>query len=305
MFRNKKKILSIVFVFVTVILSAQNDPLITNYMFTPSSINPALVGNDKSINALLLVREQWVGFNEAPSTQLVNFDTKIDRLGGIGFSIMNDKLGFEQSLKMKLLYSNQIAIDEVSSVFVGGGFGLVNKSLDATNLTYASQNDVNGIYANQSEFLADFDFGTMYKRNDLRIGLSSTHLLVSKNNSTFFNVPRHFYLFADYKKKLSDRIDAIPSVLFKTSVVRKQLEIGSLFMVDKKYWAGFSFRNNEALSLLIGMNFMKYYSFGYSYDFNIGSVNGYSSGSHEFFIRLNIIKPEKIYKFYKSPRYFN
>ena len=284
---------------------AQNDPLITNYMFTQTTFNPAFAGNEKVINGILLVREQWVGFNEAPSTQLLNLDTRIDKLGGVGISILNDKLGFEQSLKIKLLYSNKIVIDEVSSLSIGGAFGLINKSLDASSLTYANPNDVNGVYSNQSEFIADLDLGTMYKWKDLRVALSSTHLLVSKNNSTFFNVPRHIYLYSDYKQKLSDRIDMIPSVLFKSSVVKKQLEVSSLFMLDKKYWSGISYRNGEAVSLFLGMNFMKYYSFGYSYDVNIGTVNGASNGSHELFLRLNIIKPEKPYLFYKSPRYFN
>ena len=300
-----RRILLLIFVVTSGISFAQNDPLISNYMFTPITMNPAFAGQTKAMNGLLLVREQWVGFNEAPSTQLINFDTQVDKLGGVGFSIMNDKLGYEQALSFNLIYSKKFLLDEISSISAGASFGLMNKALDASKLRYESPVDNKGIFANQSEFAVNFDLGALYTRKDLRVGLSSTHLFNSKSNSTIFNVPRHFYAFSDYKIKAKDRIDIIPSVLLKSSPVRKQIEVSALALLDQKYWGGLSFRNGDAVSILLGMSFMKYYSFGYSYDLNLGSVNGYSSGSHEIFVRFNMIKADKPYMFYKSPRFFN
>lgn len=300
-----KKIFLAVFVLISGVSLAQNDPSITNYMFTPMTMNPAFAGQKKAINALLLVREQWVGFNEAPSTQMINFDTKIDKLGGIGFSVLNEKLGFEQALSFNMIYSNKIIINDNSGLSVGGAFGMMNKSLDGSKLRYEVPVDNHGVFDKESQFAVNFDLGVLYSMKDLRVGLSSTHLLNSKGSSTIFKVPRHFYGFADYVVKASSRMDIIPSVLLKGSPVRQQVEISSLVVMDNRYWCGLAYRSGDAASLLLGLNFLDHYSFGYSYDMNIAGVKGYSSGSHEIFVRFNMMKPEKPYMFYKSPRFFN
>ena len=301
----KKIVLLASLIIVSKFSMGQNDPLITNYMFTPISINPAFAGQSNAMNGTLLARQQWIGFKEAPSTQILNFDTKVDKLGGVGLSVMNDMLGFEQSIKVKALYSRVFTIDTVSTITFGGGFGLINKSIDGTKLTYENLNDTKGIYSNQSVFTADLDLGALYRWRDLRVGLSATHIFTSKQNATFFNVPRNLYLFSDYIQPINGRMDLIPSVLLKVSAVTTQFEAGALVMLDKKYWGGLTYRTGATASLLLGMNFMQNYSFGYSYDMCFGPVNGYTSGTHEIFIRMNILKQEKPYQFYKSPRYFN
>lgn len=303
--RYMKRLLILVFVLLCGISFAQNDPLITNYMFTPITMNPAFAGQKKATNALLLVREQWVGFDEAPSTQLINFDTQVKKLGGIGFSIMNDKLGFEQSLSFNLIYSKKITLSDVSSFSIGGAFGMINKSLSGSKLRYDVPIDNKGIFNDQSKFAPNFDLGLLYTLKGLRLGVSSTHLINSKSSSTIFNVPRHIYGFADYIINTSDRLKVIPSILFKNSPVRTQVECSIYALLDDKFWGGISYRNQDAASLLLGLTFLKNYSVGYSYDANIGSIKSYSSGSHEIFVRYNMVKAEKPYKFYKSPRYFN
>ena len=41
--------------------SAQQDPMFTQYMHNPVSINPAYAGSRGTLNAVLMHRQQWVG----------------------------------------------------------------------------------------------------------------------------------------------------------------------------------------------------------------------------------------------------
>ena len=66
-------------------------------MFSEITYNPAMAGNSGTLDATLLARQQWTGF--ASSSPKLNYSVRhcyVDKLsGGVGLSIINDKLGFE------------------------------------------------------------------------------------------------------------------------------------------------------------------------------------------------------------------
>ena len=66
------KIKSIVFIFMLILLSfnviAQQDPMFTQYMHNPVSINPAYAGSRGTLNMVAMHRQQWVGIDGAPKT---------------------------------------------------------------------------------------------------------------------------------------------------------------------------------------------------------------------------------------------
>ena len=73
---------------------AQQDPQFTQYMFNTMSVNPAYVGSKGHSTLTALGRTQWVGFEGAPDTQTLSYDTPVGFKGlGLGFNLVNDKIG--------------------------------------------------------------------------------------------------------------------------------------------------------------------------------------------------------------------
>ena len=90
-------------------VKAQQAPIFTNYTNSYTYINPGYAGLSEGINLMGLYRQQWAGFvdvdgNEvAPQTFLLTGDMPFRKLhGGLEFSVMQDKLGFENNVNVGL-----------------------------------------------------------------------------------------------------------------------------------------------------------------------------------------------------------
>lgn len=284
---------------------SQNDPQLSHFMFNKMSYNPAFAGSSGLINASILHRQQWAGFTDAPSTQLVMGDVLLPRIGGVGLSIVNDKLGFEQALNIRLMYAYHYHLSEDFRISAGLGAGVMNKSLDGSKLIYENMSDANAILNKESELNPNFDFGIAANYQDLELGLSFTQIDQSNESATFSKPPRHFYAYASYQYALNEQLDIIPSLYFKNSTFISQFEMNVLAMYDERFWGGVSYRLEESMVMLLGLNIMSGVRLGYSYDLNMGPVKSHSGGSHEIMIMASFDRPQKPHVQYRTPRFFN
>jgi type IX secretion system PorP/SprF family membrane protein len=284
---------------------AQNDIQFSNYMFSEITYNPAMAGNSSTLDATLLARQQWTGFAQAPETELFTANCYIDKLsGGVGLSFINDKLGFENSQNLKLMYAYQIRITEKSRLSFGLSFGVLNYSLQGSQLIYNDMTDPNDVLTTQHKAKPDFDFGVAYNAPNYAIGISSTHIDQSLSSATVLDAPRHYYLYAKYKIKAADKINVIPSIQIRSAMFITQFEVSALMYYASRFWIGVSYRPSDAIVGLIGVEITKNFRVGYSYDYNSGPVKSYSSGSHEILVMGSFNVSQKIIPT-KTPRFFN
>lgn len=297
-----KYILIISVVLLSLSAYSQNDMQISNYMFFNSQYNPSFTGQTKSINAGILEREQWTGMKQAPATQVLNADMWFP-VGGLGISVLNDRLGFEHSLRINGTYAYHYRFTNKLLASGGVGLGVINKSIDGASLVYVNQNDINAITTNISEYKLNLDFGASVIYDKLLVGVSLTHLNKSVNTSDFAAPPRHFWVYSRYVYTLNETIKLLPSVLIKSSIYKTQFELNTNCLIKDKYWGGLSFRWNESIVSLIGMQINKFFKVGYSYDFPVGPIKGNSYGNHEIFLIYSIDRKFDVPLFDNSPRY--
>jgi type IX secretion system PorP/SprF family membrane protein len=284
---------------------SQNDPQISNYMFSEVSYNPAMAGVTSTMDASLIARQQWTGFDQAPRTQLFNISSYVNKMsGGVGFSVINDKLGYENSLNFKLMYAYQLRITDKSKLSFGLGFGMISKALKGSQLIYDDMTDVNGIYTDQSKMKPDFDFGVAFNSQKFIVGASVTHIDQSLPSATVLKAPRHFYLFGQYKIKASEKINFIPSVKVRSAQYITQFDASVLMYYASKFWLGATLRPGDAMVAHIGVDVTKNIRIGYSYDYNNGAVKSYSDGSHEIVLLASFDVAKKIIPT-KTPRFFD
>jgi len=300
----KIKILFLSFIFSATLSYSQNDILFSHYMFNELTFNPAVAGSSPNLDVSLLARQQWIGFDEAPSSQILNAHSFFRNIGGLGLTIINDKLGYESSLNFKLYYAHHLQVASSTLLSFGAGIGFLNKTIDGTKLIYEDEDDYESLSHKESRLRPDFNFGAELNTAKLTIGLSSTHIEQGLTTATLFKVPRHYYAYAKYRVEASDKINIVPTFLVKSSTFITQIDFSTIFYYDNKFWLGGAYRFNEAYIGILGFNITKDLKFSYSYDFSAGPIKNYNNGSHEVMISYGIgLGNQPMMS--KSPRYFN
>jgi len=303
----KKIFTFLVFLFSVFTSFSQQDPQFSQNMFNHMFINPGYAGANDAICASLLARQQWVGFKGAaqgstdpvnvyPKTYLFNFDAPVRVLhGGIGLSIMQDQLGFEKTLGLKIAYAYRHVIGN-GTLGVGLQGYFVNKSIDFSKFIYIDANDPlitgTGVKSGMATTAA---FGLWYSiPSKMYVGFSANQLMKSKiPYPTPLGSPTlatHFYLEGGYFYQLGNPLlELDPSFLIKSDMASTQFDINCLLKYDNKVWGGLSYRYTDAIAVLLGYQKVMPYGtarIGYSYDITTSALGAKkrSSGSHEIFI---------------------
>lgn len=301
-------------IFTTILLAgvavgafAQQDAQFSQNMYNRMSVNPAYAGSNDAICATLLARSQWVGFPGAPKTALLSADMPVKMLfGGVGLSITGDKLGFDQNIIAKAAYAyrRQLGPGKISA---GIAAGIYQKSTDGEWI-YNQPNDPNIPVSKVAGMAPDFDFGIYYHTNKLYFGVSATHLSEAGIDYSVLTtyLARHYFIMGGYKYTPQSLPDwtFLPSILIKSDAASTQVDFNLNVMHKDKYWAGFSYRIQDALVLLVGMNINQNWKFGYSYDVTTSEIKNYSSGSHEIMLGYCFkVKPPTPVNKYRNVRF--
>ena len=314
-----KKIISFLYLVIIVKLAAfsQQDPQFTNNMFYKLGVNPGFAGSEGTISGIILNRYQWDGFRGAPKTLIFSAEAAINAFGspgGIGLNIVSDELGFEKNTQINANYAYSKTLG-VGKLGIGLSLGLFNKSI---NGEWEVPEDNLGIYTQPnsdpaipqgdvSQMALDAGLGLYLSSNHYFLGVSVTHLnqasiKFSDLASTY--LVRHYYLMGGYNIKLSDPLFELrPSFLFKSDLGSWQLDLNTNIVFNKRFWGGITYRVQDAIALLMGMEMENGLRFGYSFDLVTSSISHYGYGSHEIFVSYSLDLERNRNQKYKSIRF--
>ena len=303
----RKKIwITAILVTAVIFAHAQNDIQLSQQNFSRITYNPAATGNSEYLNVALFAREQWVGYDNAPSTHVLNAHKFFEKYKlGVGLQVINDKLGIENTFNIKMAYAYHVWLKEQMILSFGLSAGILYKSLDGSNLILQDENDPLSFNGNKmSKVKPDFDFGAELNTPKYGFGLSTTHIHTGLKGSDNFNVPRHFYAYGKYIYKATDEITIIPQLGANATQYLITPELNTVCNYKDLFWGGFSWRMKDAFVIMAGAKVYPMLKIGYAYDIGMGPVKSYSSGSHEIMLigKFNALN-QKYYK--KTPRFFD
>ena len=305
------------FLFIAIFIAAtsygQQAPSFTQYSSSYMFINAGYAGMGEGIRVSSLARQQWAGFKDAagnivsPQDFLINASAPIKAIqGGVGGAIIQDKLGFETNVGIRLAYSYHL---QTSAGILGMGVGinLVNRSIDFSKFHPVQPNDPALLSAKQGSMIFDGNIGFFFKaNNNYYVGLSATNILESKGKDLStsgtnirYQTDRTFYLTAGYSFVLPNhpRFEIVPSFLIQSDVVSTQYNISAIVKYNSKFWGGVNYRYQESVGFIVGVSF-EGFRFGYSYDLPTLSVG--IPGSHEvtlsYWFKLKVNKNKTRYK---------
>ncbi len=287
------KALSIFLLVFFLSVEAQQDPTFSQVRTILPLINPAASGSKDRICLNAAHREQWVGFDGAPSQSFFGADGAFSFFGadhGIGLNILNDIYGFNSDLGIGLNYAYRFDIAN-GKLAVGVNVGFVNKALDPDWIIPDGLGSVQGdryIPQNKESRVAfDMGLGIFYRSDNLFLGISTTHLNQSRiryENATPYLV-RHYYLTAGYNYQLANPLfEIMPTIMIQSDGKANQIYLNTNVRYNKRFWGGVSYRAGDAIVGILGVELFNGVKVGYSYDFAVSRIMKHSSGSHELTI---------------------
>ena len=276
-------------------LLGQMFPLSDHYVYNALAINPAFAGSEEALSATIFYRNQWVGFKDAPKSQMLSVHAPVfnDRIG-LGVLIENNTDGIFKETNFLGNYSYRMQLRDGKLSF-GLAFGATVYNNAWNELDATDPNDYQLMNNPTSAVLPAFSLGTYYYTKKYFIGFSLPLLLShSLNQSTGkYELENNFsgynyFLTGGYEFSISPMITFTPSMLVKYHPQNAiQIDYNMLFGLKDKVWAGLSYRSKDILVAMVQCQLNYQFRISYSYDFNMGSMGKYMGGSHE--IVLNYV----------------
>jgi type IX secretion system PorP/SprF family membrane protein len=309
---------------------AQQVPMYSQYIMNGFLINPSLAGVDGFTTVNLTIREQWVGMSGAPATYAASFQTRILKNSyiskstsvkkkgikptkggnvGLGGYIFNDRNGIVSRTGILAAYAYHIQLGRT-----GTTPNYLSLGLAATFYQYAI--DLNGdlmLHDVDDDFLynydrvtyiPDFNFGATYNTEKYWAGFAMTS--ISRGSIMFSNQGGNentqlgnFYLTGGAKIPLwSPDWQLQPSGMIKFSDMMfksMQLDLTGRVYYKGDYWAGVSYRTNDAVILMMGLKYDKFH-FGYAFDFPTTDIRKHTYGSHELTLAVKFGESARRYR---------
>lgn len=289
---------------------AQQDPQFTQYMYNTMTVNPAYVGSKGHAVITALGRTQWVGFEGAPDTQTLSYDTPLGYSKvGLGFNLVNDKIGPSHEIYLDGNVSYTIETGEEGNLAFGLKLGgrLLNldwslgKSAD-NDPTFSLDRNVN------NKFFPTVGAGLYYHQPEWYVGLAVPNFLGSehydekvRDNYEVAVERMHFFLIAGYVFDLNEDIKFKPAALLKgVSGAPISLDVSANFLFNERFRAGLAWRWGDSIAALLGFQASDALHIGYAYDLTTSNYNVANSGTHEVMLRYEIFREARM----KSPRFF-
>ena len=286
--------LSIIFIGCIGMVFSQQIPQYSQYMFNRMLINPGATGSDEDLPIQIAVRQQWAGFEDAPSTQILSGHYRFSQYNmGVGATLFLDRFGHERKLGLQLNYAYMIDVFYDTKLAFGLSLQLFQYQLDYTNLVALDQTDEVIYNSTQSKFVPETDFG-IYLYNDYYFaGLSANQMIgmpvkIAGEEIQMSKLVQHYNLMGGYRFDLQNDFEIEPSLLLKSSFkAPTELDINVRGIYQENYWLGFSYRTAGDIITMLGLKYDPI-DFGLAIDFATSEIARYQNGSYELFVKYTL-----------------
>ncbi|MEG1499149.1 MAG: PorP/SprF family type IX secretion system membrane protein [Bacteroidales bacterium] len=287
---------------------------VTQYMLNTLSYNPGFAGLSNGICLSLLHRQQWLGLGKAadgshlsPNSTLLLIDAPIKAIkGGLGLEIASNNIAYFRDITIKVGYAYHLQTS-IGKIGLGVQAVLMDKNLDFTKLKPENMGDV--VLANkgkESAFLGDIAVGAYLQGNQgYFVGVSVGQIIAHPNDKIAFKPARTLTLSGGYSFNFPSlpKVEFTPTTYLSTDFTSVTWDITALATFNKKFWVGLSYRLQDAVSVLAGMNISRF-RIGVSYDIPASKFASKTCGGFEVFVKYCFsLEGDKLNTEYKNARY--
>ena len=287
--------------------SAQQDPQFSQNMFNKLANNPGYAGSESGISTSALHRSQWMGFGDdgaAASTQNFSINSEISALnGGVGLNIVKDNIASFSNLGVQASYAYRTQLG-FGQIGMGMSVGMYQSGLNGGALRPSQSGDPVVPTGDVQGSKLDIGAGLYFNNQNMYIGISSAHMTeptIEWTDGQDFNLTRHYFLISGYNYEINSLLSLHPSIYLKHDGSTSQLDVNTNLIYNERLWSGLSYRVDEGIILLAGMQVNEDLKFGLAYDLTISNP---MSNSLELMLGYNFkVQTTKSISKYKNPRF--
>ena len=275
-------------------LFAQQEGVITNYMYHMNSYNPAYAGVDGETNVTASFRKQWTGIQDAPSAEAVSFGTTLGKKLGIGLSIYNSNTFVESQTFIGIDFSYSLQLSQGTELYLGLKAGGNSYSVNTSGLeTYNLNSDPS--ISSISRFNPNVGVGALLKNGKWYASLAVPRLLStdradSDNGVATAAVARpHVYATAGYDLMLNPATNLMlrPSTMVRyVGGAPVSVDINTTLSFNGKFAIGATYRTDAAFAALMNFTIKKHLMIGYAYEVSTRTELASAKNTNEFLVRF-------------------
>ncbi len=291
-------------------VTAQTEPMYSQYMYNMLGVNPAYAGNREATGLNFFQRRQWVGISGAPQTTSVSLDgaAKDNKLGW-GVQFYDDKLGVEKADGVNFMLATHIQVSEKGTLSGGLSVGLMNYRIDLMNVQGRYTPSDPAFYSNFNKWLPNVGLGLYYHTDKFYAGIAIPNVLKSRlsafdvMNSGIQKVnSTHLFFTTGYVIDVNEDVKIKPSTMIKAvGGAPIEADFNTNVWLRDVIGLGFSYRTGDAMVGMIEAQANENLRIGYAYDMTISPLKYYNNGSHELLLRYEFGNGKSKVK---STRYF-
>ncbi len=291
---------------------------ITQFMYNTYSYNPGFAGMSNGICVSALHRQQWLGIGKglgenvnitAPNSTLIMAHMPIRAIkGGIGLEVASINASLFRQTYVKLGYAYHL---QTSFGVIGMGIRAQVQTLGMDgNFNPRDEGDpiISNIQESETGVYGDVSIGFYLQGNgNYFVGIAANNLIAHKGKKIAYQPSRTFALHGGYTFTFPDlpKVEFTPSTYLETDFSTFNWSIAMTGTFNKKFWAGLSYRLQDAVSILGGVHIGKF-QLGLSYDITASRFIRASKmgGAFEVFVRYCFgLEGDKVNTEYKNARY--
>lgn len=296
-------------------VKAQQEILTTQWAYNKLTVNPAYAGGKDMFSARALHRQQWTGLDGRPITTVLNFHSPLlTNKMGLGLTYAHDKLGVSSTNTLMASYAYRILFEKGSVLSFGMSAGFEAQHIAVSNLNPLQNTDpllqsdirkINpkagaGIYFYGSNYYVGVSTpnvipNKLYKKDDVE-----SDIIAESKQAT------HIYVMGGYAFEMAEsKFILKPQVLLKAVTSRErggphQIDFNLSMLMFQRLILGTTFRtsfgnkneinldDHAAADLMMGFYITPQWLISYAYDFTLGDLQDYDSGSHEIMIGFDM-----------------
>jgi len=283
---------------------SQQNTMVNQYMFAGIVLNPAYAGTHGYKEVKVLHRSQWVGVENAPSTNYIAMHGPWkgkNKNVGTGFSLQHDRIGTSTQTELSGMYSYKIKLGEGRLAF-GLRAGAFFTSAQLSEETVFQEKDPLLPNGNNSEIFTNFGSGLYYYTKKYFVGLSAQRLItygtksgMIKNSDNRQYSDLVTFLYGGYVFDINENLKFKPNALFKVSKASAVgIDLNTNVLIKEALWIGYSYKVKQGWAIMIQLELFDPFRIGYAYDMHATNVNGLPLNSHEIMLSYDFGKTKLV-----------
>jgi type IX secretion system PorP/SprF family membrane protein len=281
-------------------LFGQQEQLYTQFVFNKLAFNPGYAGSFDSPTLIALHRSQWMGFEGAPSGQVVSYDQRIlNNRVGLGGNISRSTVGINTNLTLDITYAYRIAFKRGTlSLGLQPSVRNLRQNWADPRIRALDKNDPSIPVEPGNKMLPNVGFGVFYTGYRWYAGVAVPRLVSNNIDFAEFGgelsreVP-HMNAMGGFRFRMSKDVEFTPQVLLRYVFNAPfDADLNLSFMLRKKFYLGAGYRlggdtnwAGESVDALVGLQATENLFLCMSYDIGLTRLRRYHNGSLEAAVR--------------------